>query len=86
MVAEPLNLEYILVNMLSGSMEIFFFLMMIVLAYMAARMRMPNIITIMMAALFIIMMAGLGFQLLYLVTILLVGLIFFFVISKLIKA
>ena len=81
-IAEPLNLEYILVNSFAGSMEIFFFIAMIATAYMAARMRMPNIITLMMGALFIVLMAGLGFTSLYLITILLVAIMFFFIVKK----
>ena len=79
----PLNLEYILVNSFAGSMEIFFFIAAIAIAYMAARMRMPNIVTLMMGALFMVLMASLtGFTSLYLITILLVAIMFFFIVKK----
>ena len=51
---QPLDLETILVTNLAGGMEIFFFLMIIVFAYLAAKFRMPNQVFLVLMALFII--------------------------------
>ena len=83
MVVEPLNLQYILVNTFAGTWEIFFFIAAIAIAYMAARTRMPNIITLMMGALFIVIMASfIEIGALYLITILMVAIMFFFIVKK----
>ncbi len=81
---EPLNLEYIFVNSLAGSMEIFFFVAIALFAYLAARFRMPNQVFLMMVAVFILFMAKF-YSLFYLLLIVLVGLFFYYVLSKIPK-
>ena len=61
---EPLDLQNILVNTLSGSTNIFIFLSIIVISYMAGKFRMNNSITLIMLSLYAIIMAnfiGTGF-------------------------
>jgi len=82
---EPLDLQTIFVNYLAGSMVIFFFLMMAVLAYLAARFRMPNQITMIMIALFIVFFAT-YYSLLYVIVIFLAGLLIYFSLSKFMKS
>lgn len=82
---QPLQLDVIFENYLAGSAEIFFFLIMIVLVYLAARFKMPNQITLILMALFVIIMAP-WFPLFYGFIILIIGLLFYFVLSKMIKS
>lgn len=56
---EPLDLESLLVDKLAGSMILFTFLAIIVLAMLAARWRMPNIVFGGMIMMFIVFI-GLG--------------------------
>jgi len=79
----PLDLKTILVNTFAGSYAIFGFIAFIFIGGMAAYFRMPNIITLAMFVLFIIIM---GFEGLYALVILLVGLSTFWAISKIFKS
>ena len=79
----PFDLKYIFVNTFAGSYAIFGFVSLIFIGAMAAYFRMPNIITLAMLALFIIIM---GFEGLYALVILLVGLSTYWAISKIFKS
>ena len=81
---QPLDLETILVTNLAGGMEIFFFLMIIVFAYLAAKFRMPNQVFLILMAVFIVFMAN-YYSLLYTLLIFLTGLFFYYILSKIIK-
>jgi len=83
-IIQPLDLETIFVNHLAGSMKIFFFLILIVFAYLAAKFRMPNQVFLILMAVFIIFMANF-YSLLYTILIFLSGLFFYWVISKIPK-
>ena len=80
----PLDLQNILVNTLSGDWYIFTFLALIVIAFMAARFRMNNIAFFMSIGLFGIMF-GFWINWLYAITVMLVGMVTFYVIARLIK-
>lgn len=81
---QPLDLQYLLVNTFSGSIEIFSFISFIALAGLAAYFRMPNVITLLMFVLFSLFMSTyLGG--LYVIILLLAGLITFFSLSKIFK-
>lgn len=81
---EALDLRYWLINTLSGSIEIFSFLAMIIIAGLAARFRMNGFLTVLMLGLFAIMlsqyMAGI-----YILMILITSLIVFVGISRFTK-
>lgn len=85
MVIEPLDLQTIFVNYFAGTLEIFFFLAMIAFAIMGAKFRMPNQIFLILMGLFVVVMANF-YPLLYTITIFVVGLFFYYTISKLIKS
>lgn len=59
---QPLNLEQLLVVNFAGTVEIFVFIMVIFIAFLAARFRMPNGIAMSMFALFIVFMTGTSLQ------------------------
>ena len=82
---EPLDLQTIFVNYFAGSMDIFFFIALIFFAYLAARFRMPNSIFLVMMGLFVVLMAGLGYDLFYVLVIFIVAWFFYHVISKPLK-
>lgn len=82
---EPLNLQKILVEYIAGSMEIFFFLALIVIGFLAAKYRMPNKVLLIMVGVFILFMA-LYYELLYVLLILIVGLFFYYLLTRLIKS
>lgn len=84
MVIEPLNLYKIFVNYFAGSITIFFFVAMAFFAYFAAKLKMPNIIFGILMALFILLLKP-YFSLLYAITIFIIGLLFYYTLSKLIK-
>ena len=84
-VIEPLNLERIFVDYLAGSMVIFFFIFMAVMMFLGAKLRMPNKVLLLMAALFAIMMAGYGFELIYALVIFMIGIFYYFVSLKITK-
>lgn len=54
---QPFDLEFFLVNTLSGSIEIFLGLAFLVIAALSARFRMPNAVTLTFFALFIVMLS-----------------------------
>lgn len=83
---DPLNLEQIFVNYLAGSYTIFFFLAIAFFAYLAARLRIPNFTFLLLMGLFVVMMAGFGFQMLYAVVVFIAGLFIYQTISKIIKS
>ena len=80
----PLDFQTILVNYLSGSWIIFIGLALIFIAFTAAKLRMNNMMFIIMFALFGIIMAF-WIQWLYALVIILVSLGIYFIIAKLIK-
>lgn len=77
----PLDLEYWLINVFAGSVDIFVFLSFIAISGLAAYFRMPNMVTAIMFVIFGIFMSSyIGG--LYLVLVLLSGLVTFYSISK----
>jgi len=83
-IIQPLDLETIFVTNLAGSMKIFFFLIAIVFAYLAARFRMPNQVFLILITVFLIFITSF-YSLLYTLLIFLAGLFFYWVISKIPK-
>jgi hypothetical protein len=84
---QPLDLESILVNNLSGSSEIFIALAIITISGAAAFFHMDNILTLIMLGLFFAIMSvfapvGSGFLLLGAIV---VGLLVYFTISRIVK-
>ena len=77
----PLDLEQIFVGTFSGSWMIFFFVMFITIAFVAAKFRMSSINTLMMFALFAIFM-GAWAKWLYIVALIIIGIVGFLVIAK----
>jgi len=80
----PLDLEYWLVTTIAGSPEIFTALMLIVIAGLAAYFRMPNSITLIMIALFAVIMGFYTGQLLFIV-ILILGIVLGWLLSRVVK-
>jgi len=83
-IIQPLDLETIFVNYFAGSYKIFFFIAMIVFAYLGARFRMSNNVFLILMGLFVIFMAN-YYSLLFTITIFLIGLFFYYTLSKIIK-
>ena len=81
---EALDLEYWFINVLSGTPEIFTFIAFMAIAGMAAYFRMLNSITLLMFALFAIIMAEFIGGI-YLIAILIAGLVMFYYFSKIVK-
>lgn len=81
----PLDLEYIFVNTLSGNFYIFLFILMIVIGGLAAKFRMPNYIALTMFALMGIMIDNENTNGLYVFSTIFVGLVSFFAISRIVK-
>tara|TARA_R100001480_G_scaffold153381_2_gene156426 strand:+ start:387 stop:650 length:264 start_codon:yes stop_codon:yes gene_type:complete len=81
----PLDLFNIFVNYFAGSLNIFFGIALIFFAYLGAKFRMPNGVFIPLIALFVVMMAGLGYQALYVVTIFLIAFTVYWILSKEVK-
>lgn len=84
---QPLDLESILVNYLSGSSEIFIAIAIISVSGMAAFFHMDNILTLIMLGLFFAIMSvfapvGSGFLLL---GVMVLGLLVYFTISRIVK-
>jgi len=71
-IINPLDLETLFVDNIAGSITIFFFLALIVIAFFASKWRMTNMVFLSMVGLFLIFMAGFGFMTL-LVTVIVVG-------------
>ena len=80
----PLDLKYIFVNVLAGSMEIFMFLAMIFIAMIAGYFRMMSSTMIVLYILFAILM-GQFMSGIYLLVVLIGGLVSFYLLSKIIK-
>lgn len=81
---QPLEIQKIFVNMLSGNIEIFAFMAFISISVLAAKFQMPNSITLVMFVLFaVIMNTYLNLGGIYILLILLTGLITFYSLSKL---
>jgi len=78
---QPLDLYQILVNMVSGSIEIFAFLAVISLATLGARFSMSNMTFILMLILFVILVADF-ISFLYLIIIILVGFIVYGLLNR----
>jgi|TARA_R100000750_G_scaffold62793_1_gene58144 hypothetical protein len=78
----PLDLKTIFVNYFSGSMEIFMFLFMILLAGLAAKYRMPNYVFLMMLMVFAVFMAGTGYMLFLILAVIITGLIAYWILAK----
>ena len=81
---EPLDLQYILVNTFAGTVNIFIFISMLVIAVLAGRFRMPNIIVLTMFGLFAIFLAS-YINGLYAFVVIITGLVTFYSIGRLIK-
>ena len=81
---QPLDLQNILVNYLSGSMEIFMFLAFIVVCILAAKLRMPNSVALVMFALLAVFLAN-YYQGIFFLVILISGVAVFWGIGSLIK-
>lgn len=84
---QPLDLQTILVNLLSGSNEIFLGIIIIAISGMAAFFHMDNMITLIMLGLFFVIMSvyspvGSGFLLLGVIV---TSLMVYFTISKIVK-
>lgn len=81
---QPLNLQCLLVNTFSGSIEIFTAISFIVISAMAARFRMPNSIFLVMIGLFSVLMSQ-YMRGIYVLVMIITGLISFYSISKIVK-
>lgn len=82
---EPLNLKYIFLNLLAGSPEIFAGIIFVAISILAGRFKMPNIIYALMLVLAGILLydwIGAGY---YIFIILIVGIVVFWVISRIVK-
>jgi len=79
---QPLDLEAIFVDYFAGSLEIFMFLIVIVLAGLAAKYRMPNYVFLMMLALFAVFMAGAGYMLFMILAVMIAGLVAYWLWAK----
>jgi len=88
-IIEPLAIEQIFVSNFAGTAEIFIFIMVVFIAALAARFRMPNGVAIPMFALFIVFMTGtsLGgsFTGLYTITVTLVSFFIYWGVSRYFK-
>lgn len=82
---EPLQLQYWLVQVLSGGTEVFTFLSIIFIAFLSAYFRMLNVVTLVMFLIYAMMMSA-YFKGIYFLIILIVGLVISYTISKLIKS
>lgn len=82
---ESLNLQYWLVNTLSGSMTIFLFLSVITIAAMAAYFRMSNILTFAMLFVYLIIMNAFIGSIYLTIGLIIAGLIIFQLISRAIR-
>ena len=81
---QPLDLETIFISYFAGGWTIFFFIAMAFFAYLAAKFRMPNQVFLILIGLFVILMAN-YYSLLFIITIFLAGLFFYYTLSKIIK-
>ena len=81
----PLNLEYILINLLAGSREIFMGLFFIVMSILAGVFRMPSGIFLTMIALSGVLLYSWFQGGFYIIILLITGAIVFWNVSKLVK-
>ena len=81
---EPLDLQNILVTIFAGTMEIFMFLSLIIIAIMAAYFRMLNATILIMYAVFGIIMSQ-YFTGIYFLVILIGGLVTAYAVAKIMK-
>ena len=81
---EPLELRYWLVNTLSGSIDVFTFLVMIIIASLAARFRMNGFLTLLVLVLFAVMLSA-YVKGLYLLAIIVVSMVVFVGLSRFTK-
>ena len=78
---QPLDLEQIFVNLFAGSWNIFIFISIIMIAALAARFRMPNLIALSMFGIFAVFFANyLGG--LYAFSVIITGLVIFYIVSR----
>lgn len=77
----PLDLEQIFVGTFSGSWMIFFFVMFIVIAFLAARFRMSGVNTLLMFGLFAIIMAAWA-KWMYIAALILISIAAYIIIAK----
>lgn len=81
---EPLNLQCWFMNIFAGTMEIFAFVSIILIAGLAAKFKMSNELSLTMIALFVVLFSG-YLNGIYLLVILLVGITSFFAIGRIVK-
>jgi len=83
----PLDLKTIFVDYFAGGLEIFMFLSVVVLAYLAAKYKLPNYVFMMLLAVYVIFMAAVspGFELLLVLMIIVTGLVGYWILSKVMK-
>jgi len=82
---EPLNLECLLVNTFTGSIELFIFIMLIFIAGLGAYFRMMNYTILIMFGLFAIFMSH-YMSGIYFLAVLIAGLVVSFGIGKIVKS
>ncbi len=80
---EPLDLQPILINSLSGSVEIFMFLAFITIGGMASVLKIPKMATLILLGLFAVMFANF-FPTIYLIVVVIAGMVSANAISKVI--
>lgn len=81
----PLDLQTIFVDYFAGSMEYFMFIAIILFSYMAARYRMPGTVFLILMGVFTVFMAGYGYGGLLVVSIVVAGLVSYWLLAKTIK-
>ena len=81
---QPLDFQNLLIGTLSGSSFIFMILALIAISFVAARLRMNNILFGIMVALFVIIM-GAWLQEIYAFGIVIIGIAVFYIYSKIPK-
>ena len=80
-----LDFEEVFVNYFAGSSEMFFFLLLIFLSYVSARFRMPIGIYAMIMVTSVIVLAGYGYTTFYIIILFVLGLLLYWIFSRLIK-
>ena len=79
---EPLNLQCLFVNMFAGSMDIFSFIMALIISLLAARFRMPGYIFLTSILLYGVIMSNYISNEIYILLILISGVVSFTLLSK----
>lgn len=82
---EPLDLQYLLINTFAGTTEIFMFVSVLVIAILAGRFRMPNLLVLVMFALFTIFLSA-YINGLYAFTVIITGLAVFYSLGRIWKS